>query len=129
MVQGGSGIDGKRSLVTEDSVFAEDVLLLFTDEDFETSPGVVSSVQFRDYVMTEAQIRNLGEILAIGIPLPGDMDASGVIDSADFATFELELTGPDIALDPNIAGIDTDGDSDLDASDFWNQQKFFGLRN
>lgn len=42
--------------------------LLFTDEDGETAPGFVNSIQFRDDVLTDTQVFALGKASAAGIP-------------------------------------------------------------
>jgi hypothetical protein len=57
-----AGIDGRWSLDT----FA----LLFADEDGETTNGYVNSIQFRNWVMTDAEIADLGTPTAGGIPAP-----------------------------------------------------------
>lgn len=58
----GSGVDGRWSL--------DPVALLFTDEDGETAAGFVNSVQFRNGVMTDAEVAALGGATAAGIPVP-----------------------------------------------------------
>lgn len=77
---GGWGRDGRHSL--------DPVILLFADNDGETLPGWVNSVQFRDYAMSPEEIRALGGPTAAGIgavPEPGAialltaMSISGVV--------------------------------------------------
>lgn len=52
--------DGRWSL--------DPVALLFADEDGETSPGYVNSIQFRNYTMTDAEVAALGGVTTDGIP-------------------------------------------------------------
>lgn len=61
-----SGIDGRWALYCLDS--PPDQLLLFTDDDSETSVGYINSIQFRDYAMGAAEIAALGGPSAAGIP-------------------------------------------------------------
>ncbi len=96
--QSASGIDGKRALWPRGSA-AGDVLLLFTDDDDETKPGYVNSVQFRDYAMTEAEVAALGPAGAGGIPIPcatppQDGDHDGDVDLVDFGLFQGCFNGP-----------------------------------
>jgi hypothetical protein len=55
------GLDGRFSLLP--------VLLLFTDDDWETSAGYVNSIQFHNVKLTDEQIAALGGPSAEGIPL------------------------------------------------------------
>jgi predicted phosphodiesterase len=61
-------LDGRWSLYGTN--IPPDRVLLFTDEDNETKPGYVNSIQFRDYVMTPSAIASLGGPAADGVPLP-----------------------------------------------------------
>jgi hypothetical protein len=56
----GEGTDGRWSL--------DPVALLFADEDGETNPGYVNSIQFRNGVMTDAEVLALGSVTTDGIP-------------------------------------------------------------
>ena len=66
-----SGVDGRYSL----NPFA----LLFTDEDGETAAGFVNSIQFRNGVMTDAEVAALGSPTAAGIPRPGATRSGSVV--------------------------------------------------
>lgn len=61
-------LNGRWSLYSTDT--APDWVLLFTDENNETKPGYVNSIQFRDYAMSAFEIAQLGGASASGIPLP-----------------------------------------------------------
>jgi hypothetical protein len=56
----GSGFDARWSLLP--------TALLFTDEDGETSGGLVNSVQIRNGTLSDAEIAALGGATAAGIP-------------------------------------------------------------
>ena len=56
-------VDGRWSL--------EPSFLLFADNDGETAPGLINSLQFRDYAMTAEEIEALGLPSAAGITTPG----------------------------------------------------------
>ena len=58
----GAGVDGRWSL--------DPVALLFSDEDGDTAVGFVNSIQFRNGVMTDAEVAALGGATAAGIPGP-----------------------------------------------------------
>ena len=58
----GEGRDGRWSL--------DPYALLFADEDGETNPGYVNSIQFRNGAMTDAQVAALGTPTADGVPIP-----------------------------------------------------------
>jgi hypothetical protein len=110
-------IDGKRSMVTNESAFHEDIFLAFSDFDsFYTHRGFVNSIQIRNYVMSEADVLALGGPRAAGIPRPpcvGDLNGSGVVDLADLAIllshFGSSGAGPEDG--------DTNGDGTVDLSD------------
>ena len=96
--QGGDGVDGKRALWTRASDVGEDVLLMFTDESSETKIGYLSSLQVRDYAMSDEEIAELGapSSRGIGVPeipaiprQPGDFDDDGDVDEDDLALWEL----------------------------------------
>ena len=127
-MQSAQGVDGKRALRARGSQWG-DVLLMFTDEDNETKPGYVNSIQFRNYAMTDEEIAALGGASAAGIPLPElcatpgqDFDADGDVDVNDFAAFQLCFNGagrpwPSEA-GPKCACFDEDDDDDVDVNDF-----------
>jgi len=56
----GEGTDGRWSLGL--------IALLFADEDGETNPGYVNSIQFRNGAMTDAEVLALGGVTTDGIP-------------------------------------------------------------
>jgi hypothetical protein len=58
----GWGRDGRFSL--------RDVILIFADEDFETAPGWINNLQFRNYTMSDAEVADLGG------PSAGDLPSS-----------------------------------------------------
>lgn len=58
--QNGTGIDGRFSLGT--------TAMVFTDNDGDTAPGFANSIQFRNWVMTDAAVAALGGATADGIP-------------------------------------------------------------
>src|SRR5205085_2892765 len=58
-----SGIDGRWALNA--------TALLFADDDNETAPGYVNSIQFHDRALSSSEIAALGAPTAAGIPLPG----------------------------------------------------------
>jgi hypothetical protein len=60
----GEGLDARWSL--------RPTALLFADEDGETNPGYVNSIQFRNGLMTDAEVLALGGVTADGIPLPAE---------------------------------------------------------
>jgi hypothetical protein len=138
--QGADGVDGKRALHPRGSV-AGDVLLLFTDDDDETKPGYVNSVQIRDYAMTDAEIAALGAASAGGIPIPcftpsQDADGDGDVDLADFGTFQSCFNGPNRPYSGGPAvlwkckclDVDPD-DGDVDLTDFGTFQACFNGPN
>jgi hypothetical protein len=52
-------------------------------------------------------------------PVPGDLDANGVIDYTDVSAFRACMTGAEIPPEtPGCQAADLDGDSDVDMSDF-----------
>jgi hypothetical protein len=113
-------LDDKRALRTDEEV-GEDVLFLFTN-DWEdpvyTHRGFVSSIQVRDYTMTEAEVLALGGPRAAGIPgapgCVGDVDGDGDTDLADLAAL-LGAYGSSVG-DPDYnenADFEPDGDVDL----------------
>lgn len=69
-------IDGKkhadqteaRGVGLDDRFALDPTLLLFTDENGETTPGFVNSIQLRDVKMTDEEIAALGGPTASGIP-------------------------------------------------------------
>ncbi|MBM3881777.1 MAG: hypothetical protein FJ387_18980 [Verrucomicrobia bacterium] len=58
----GAGLDGRWSLDT----FA----LLFADNDGDNAPAYVNSLQFRNWVMSDAEVAALGGVTTDGIPRP-----------------------------------------------------------
>ncbi len=77
---------GEQSLGVPDGRWAlSDTVLLFTDNDGETAPGFVNSVQFRDEVLSDIDVFALGKPTAAGIPLevPVFTDLSITIDSTN----------------------------------------------
>jgi hypothetical protein len=110
-------LDDNRALRTAAEA-GEDILLMFTDESYETHRGFVSSIQVRDYAMTEAEVIGLGGPRAAGIPgapgCVGDVDGDGDTDLADLAAL-LGAYGTSVG-DPDYsenADFDNDGDVDL----------------
>lgn len=82
--QSGMGIDGRMTLYpTADDLPA----LLFADNDNETRPGYVNSIQIRNYQMTDAEVATLGVPSAAGIP-GGD----GVTGQWDFDNQDVTST-------------------------------------
>ena len=58
-------------------------LLLFADNDFETSPGYVSSFLFADEPLTDVQLQAMGGPNAAGIPEPPDPSTLVLFASVD----------------------------------------------
>ncbi len=113
-VQTPEGLDGKRTLWTRASAFAEDIFLAFTDDDNETLPGYVNCIQIRDYAMSDAEVQALGPPTAAGIPIPqpvcpGDLNGDRVVNESDLGTL--------LASWQAGADGDLDGDGDTDESD------------
>ncbi|HRX84419.1 MAG TPA: hypothetical protein P5572_05305 [Phycisphaerae bacterium] len=52
------------------------------------------------------------------LPGPGDFDADGDVDLADFAAWSGCMTGPHGSLSPGCAAFDFDADGDVDLVDF-----------
>jgi hypothetical protein len=57
----GWGRDGRFSL--------QDVILMFADNDFETAPGWINNLQLRNYVMSDAEVADLGGPTAGSLPI------------------------------------------------------------
>jgi hypothetical protein len=99
VVQAGDGLDGKRALTTKNTGY-EDVFLAFSDEDLETHRGFVSSLQIRDYLLSDTEVQELGGPRAAGIPrppvqvCPGDLNCDGEVDFSDINPFVLRLSNP-----------------------------------
>jgi hypothetical protein len=85
---GSGGVDQRWSL--------QPTALLFADEDNETSPGFVSSIQFRSGLMSDAEIGALGTPTAAGIPRPqADLQLGAVSRSGNNLTLSWSGgTGP-----------------------------------
>ena len=112
---GGQDLDGRFAL--------DPTVLLFTDNNGETSAGFVNSVQFRDYAMSAADVAALGGPTAAGIgfqdpPLAPDVNGDGFVDATDYAAFVACWTGPNVPIAPAnefaCTNFDTDGDNDID---------------
>jgi len=67
----GWGRDGRFAL--------QDVILIFADENFETAPGWINNLQFRNYPMSDAEVADLGGPTAGDLPV-----AFGVTGSWNF---------------------------------------------
>jgi len=65
------------------------------------------------------------------LPIPGDFDADGDVDSADFAAFFSCAGGPSVApgSDPECGPADFDDDADVDAADFAIMQRCYSGEN
>lgn len=62
--------------------------------------------------------QTIGVTLTV-LPVPGDMDANGVINYTDVAAFRACMTGAEISQnDPGCQSADIDQDGDVDMSDF-----------
>jgi hypothetical protein len=95
-----SGLDGRWSLGP--------VALLFADEDGETNPGYVNSIQFRNGLMTDAEVAALGGVTGNGIPLP---EQQPVITSATKVGSDIVITwegAPGLRLQQN-ASLSSEG--------------------
>jgi hypothetical protein len=124
--QGGSGLNGKRSLITKEEA-GVDHLLFFSDYDYYVGRGLVSAIQVRDYAMTEEDALALGGPTAAGIPLldapvtPGDMNCDGAIDFDDIDPFVVAIidqAGFEAAYpDCNYSNGDTNRDGAVDFDD------------
>ncbi|MBP7937329.1 MAG: hypothetical protein KA354_22010 [Phycisphaerae bacterium] len=92
--QSGQGFDGRMSLNAASANPAEDLAtLLFTDEDNEDATGYVSSIQIRNYQMTDDEVAALGAPTATKIP-----GGTGVTGQWDFLNGSLAATtGRDLA--------------------------------
>ncbi len=124
--QPGNGVDGKRSLQTDDGPWGEDILYFFTDENYETHRGLVSSIQVRDYVMTEEEVIRLGGPRTTGIPQPlfGDLDLDDDVDVDDALRLLGCLSGPDVPYGA-CSAADIDRDKDADLIDVYEYQLFY----
>jgi hypothetical protein len=87
----GEGTDGRWSLAP--------TALLFADEDGETNPGYVNSIQFRNGVMSDAEVAALGGVTTDGIPGLAPSIAS-IVKSGN--TVVISWTGsPGLRLEQN----------------------------
>ena len=100
-------------------------MLLFFSNDWWspifTHRGHVSSIQVRDYVMTEEEVIALGGPRAVGIPGgvacdPCDMDCNGVVDAFDIEPF-LDLLFSPKPMPCNSCTGDVDDNGVVDAFD------------
>jgi hypothetical protein len=57
---------------------------------------------------------------------PGDCDADGDVDLADYADLEACLNGPQAGLDAGCSCFDFDADGDVDLQNFGDFQQFLG---
>jgi hypothetical protein len=126
--QPGSGLDGKRGLLTQGRV-GVDHLLFFSDYDYYCGRGFVSAIQVRDYTMTEEEALGLGGPTAAGIPggeaefERGDVNCDGSVDFNDIDPFvtalisrdDYESQYPD--CDYSLADINQDGSVDFNDID------------
>lgn len=88
--QSGMGFDGRMSL---NSATSNLPTLLFADNDLEVEAGYVSSIQIRNYQMTDAEIAALGGPTTTKIP-----GGTGVTGQWDFVNGSLvATTGRDLA--------------------------------
>jgi hypothetical protein len=67
-------------------------LLLFADNSFETAPGLVNSVQFRDRVLTDA------EMLALGSPSAGGIGGGSGGGGGDIVIQSIKKTGTTVTI-------------------------------
>lgn len=118
-------LDDARSLRTA-ATNGRDYFYAFTDESSETSRGHISSLQIRDYVMTQEEVQALGGPRAAGIPRPpagcaGDFDGDNDRDISDLAILlsQFGSTG-------GTFSADFDGDGDVDISDLALTLSVFG---
>jgi hypothetical protein len=125
------------ALYTRVSEVGKDSLLMFCDNSNETKAGYVNSIQFRDYVMTEAEVAALGGPTAAGIGFQDppthrkapDATGDGYVDGDDLQEFVLCLTGPAVSIPPEkdlpCKNFDVDDDLDIDQDDFGAFQQYY----
>src|SRR4029079_16170335 len=73
------GVDGRWALNA--------TALLFADDDNETAPGYVDSIQFHDRALSSSEIAALGAPTAAGIPRPSGGNTNSMFGQA------LQLNG------------------------------------
>lgn len=85
-----AGGDGRWAL--------EESFQLFTDDNSETAPGYINSLQFRDYTMSADEIAALGSASAAGITSPGTPPVG--------TGFNLSIarSGPNVIISVDEAG-------------------------
>ena len=97
---------------------AADMALLFTDNDGETTPGYVNSVQLRDTVLSLGQMAALGGPSAAGIPISisvvpttvtSKIPASGAVNVAPIPTITVVINDGTTTINPGLTKISLDG--------------------
>lgn len=135
--QGAGAVDGERALWTASGPLGVDFLLLFADNNYETKPGYVSSIQVRDYAMTKEEVAALGGPTAAGIGFQDppthrkapDTNQDGYVDQVDLDEFVACMTGPRLPIpadkDLLCKNFDVDHDDDIDQGDFGVFQQYY----
>ncbi len=109
-VQAADGMDGRWALTTE--------AWLFHDNDGDTAPGYVNSIQLRDTALTDAQVVALGGPSANGIPLTipkvpsfivSTVPADGDQSASPKPTIEVVLDAGETAVDEGSIQLQLDG--------------------
>lgn len=107
-----TGQDGRWSLIPY--AYA----LLFTDEDGETAPGYVNSIQLRDTVLNAGQMAALGGPSAAGIPMTITIVPSTIVsrspasdagNASPLPTIIVVINDGTTTINPNTAKISLDG--------------------
>jgi hypothetical protein len=79
------------------------------------SPGATHDLQFRFVNGAREELRGLVQYVSFPDPAPGDFEADGDVDGADFATWQSHFATHSGAT---VADGDADGDGDVDGADF-----------
>ena len=112
-------VDGRYSIAP--GTEPNGLLLLFTENDAQTTAGVASSILFIDRPLNPYEIDALGAASADGIVVsecPADVNGDGELNVLDFVAFQTLWAGED-------PSADCDADGDFNVLDFVCFQQLF----